>query len=208
MRATSKTVDFGAPDRSGAHVFRVEIPEGRSSLVIVAEDYGHHGEMGGVPASEDRVHLTRLVWSAIAEAARHEFNGRLQAAKLPTARWRTGTNRVDRLLGKELCVLAWAAEGAPEQLWPVVCAKWAALRPEERWWLYSMTSAEAGLPEDKGRGWRKALAEALSDGSAPAERRKKRPRPVEPDMQNLSLFSLPEGDSEPGLALFPEESRS
>ena len=69
----------------------------------------------------------------------------------------------------------------------VVCSKWAALRPEERWWLFSMTVAEAGLPEDTQRGWRRALFHALSDGEKPAER-KKRPRPIESDLFNLALF--------------------
>ena len=77
---------------------------------------------------------------------------------------------MDRLLGKELCVLAWAAETANDEQLPVICSKWAALRPEERWWLFSMTVAEAGLPEDTQRGWRRALFHALSDGEKPARR--------------------------------------
>lgn len=40
---------------------------------------------------------------------------------------------MERLLGKELCVLAWAAETANAEQLPVICSKWAALRPEERW---------------------------------------------------------------------------
>jgi hypothetical protein len=104
-----------------------------------------------------------------------------------TGRWHTGTNLVDRLLGKELCVLAWAAETAnPEQI-SVICSKWAALRPEERWWLFSMTVAEAGLPEDAQRGWRRALFSALSDGEKPPMHRR-RPRPIEQDMFKLPLF--------------------
>jgi len=92
---------------------------------------------------------------------------------------------VDRLLGKELCVLAWAAETANEEQLPVICSKWAALRPEERWWLFAMTVAEAGLPEDTHRGWRRALFYALSDGEKPLAGRRRR-RPKEQD-----LFSLP-----------------
>jgi hypothetical protein len=127
------------------------------------------------------------VWSAIADIARREFNDRLKAAKVLTGRWHTGANLVDRLLGKELCVLAWAAETAnPEQL-PIICSKWAALRPEERWWLFAMTVAEAGLPEDTQRGWRRALFLALSDGEKTVAR-KRRPRPAEQDRFNLPLF--------------------
>jgi hypothetical protein len=48
-----------------------------------------------------------------------------------------------------------------------------------------MTVAEAGLPEDTQRGWRRALFHALSDGEK-SPTRKKRLRPIETD-----LFSLP-----------------
>ena len=50
-----------------------------------------------------------------------------------------------------------------------------------------MTVAEAGLPEDTQRGWRRALFHALSDGEKPPHSRKRR-RPIEPDLFNLPLF--------------------
>lgn len=181
-----ETVDFGAPAPYGSYVFRVEIPALRTAPVLIVEDYGYRGLENGIPQSEERVILDRPIWSGIAESARREFNARLKAARLTSGRWHAGSNLVDRLLGKELCVLAWAAETAePEQL-PLICSKWAALRPEERWWLFAMTVAEAGLPEDMGRGWRRALYYALSDGGKPANS-KRRPRPVEPDV-TLPLF--------------------
>ena len=172
----SKTIDFGAPDGFGAHLFRVLIPAAKKDAVVIVEDYGYRGEEGGIPREEERVVLNRLVWSAIADPARREFNVRLKAAGILTGRWHTGANLVDRLLGKELCVLAWAAETANIEQFPVICSKWAALRPEERWWLFAMTVAEAGLPEDSQRGWRRALFHALSDGEKPASKRKRRPR--------------------------------
>ncbi len=70
---------------------------------------------------------------------------------------------------------------------PVICSKWAALRPEERWWLFAMTVAESGLPEDTERGWRRALFHALSDGEKPAPGRKRR-RPMERNLFPLPLF--------------------
>jgi hypothetical protein len=181
------TVDFGAPDAFGAHRFRVEIPAGRNEPVVIVEDYGYRGLEGGIPRDERRVVLTRPAWSGIADAARREFNARLKAAKVTTGRWHTGANLVDRLLGKELCVLAWAAEPASEEQIPIICNKWAALRPEERWWLFAMTAAEAGLPEDTQRGWRRALFLALSDGEPPPGRLR-RPRPRETELLNLPLF--------------------
>jgi Protein of unknown function (DUF3780) len=182
------TIDFGASTNFGAHLFRVEIPAARNEPVVIVEDYGYRGQESGIPREEERVLLRRPVWSAIADIARHEFNDRLRAAKVLTGRWHTGTNLVDRLLGKELCVLAWAAETANEEQLPVICSKWAALRAEERWWLFAMTVAEAGLPEDTQRGWRRALFLALSDGEKPAPGRKRR-RPPEQDLFHLPLFN-------------------
>jgi len=181
------TVDFGAPATFGAHLFRVEIAASRNAPVVIVEDYGYRGQEGGIPRDEERVVLGRPVWSGIADIARREFNDRLKTVKVLTGRWHTGTNLVDRLLGKELCVLAWAAETASLEQVPVICSKWAALRPEERWWLFAMTVAESGLPEDANRGWRRALFHALSDGERPAPERKRR-RPVEPDDLHLQLF--------------------
>ncbi len=107
-----------------------------------------------------------------------------QGRESDDGRWHSGTNLVDRLLGKELCVLAWAAETATAEQLPIVCSKWAALRPEERWWLFAMTVAEAGLPEDTQRGWRRALFHALSDGEKP-DPGKKRRRPTERTLMPL-----------------------
>ena len=188
MSEKLKTIDFGAPDSFGAHLFRIQIPAGRIEPVVVIEDYGYRGQEGGVPREEERVVLKRSVWSAIADPARREFNSRLKVANVLTSRWHTGTNLVDRLLGKELCVLAWAAETATDEQLQVICNKWAALRPEERWWLFTMTVAEAGLPEDTQRGWRRALFFALSDGEKPPVGRKFRPRPRQNDLFNLPLF--------------------
>ncbi len=183
----TRTIDFGAPDNFGAHVFRVEISAARSEPIIIAEDYGYSGQEAGIARAEDRVVLNREIWSLVADTTRREFNERLKALKIQTGRWHTGINLVDRLLGKELCVLAWASETADVEQLPVICSKWAALRPEERWWLFSMTVAEAGQAEDTMRGWRRALFHALSDGEK-TPLGKRRRRPVEKDLHQLRLF--------------------
>ncbi len=188
MTENNKTIDFGASNSFGVHLFRVLIPVTRNEPVLIVEDYGYRGEESGIPKEEERVLLKRQVWSAIADIARREFNERLKAAKVLTGRWHTGVNLVDRLLGKELCILAWAAETASAEQLPVICSKWAALRPEERWWLFAMTVAEAGLPGDSQRGWRRALFYALSDGEKPVPGRKRRPRPKQEDLFDLPLF--------------------
>jgi len=131
-----KTLDFGAPDNFGAHLFRVEIPASRKQPVVIVEDYGYRGQEAGIPRDEERVVLKRPVWSAIADIARREFNDRLKAAKVLTGRWHTGTNLVDRLLGKELCELAWAARRRSTRL-----ATRPILRPCRRREAHARTQA-------------------------------------------------------------------
>jgi hypothetical protein len=182
------TVDFGAPEEFGAHLFKVIIPLSKTGNVEIQEYYGFKGGEGGLPYEEVRVLLPRPIWSGIAEAARLDFNGRLKNKKMLTSRWKSGINKVDRLLGKELCVLAWAAEKANIDQLPGICSKWAALRPEERWWLFSATAAEGGLAEYGHLGWRKALYYALSCEVDLNKPRKPCRRLVE-DPENVSLFT-------------------
>jgi len=178
---------FGAA-AYGAHIFRVEIPAAAKYDVTIIEDYGLKGGENGVPPRETRVVLPRRFWSAIAETARKDFAARLKAKRMASPRWIVGDNKVDRMLGKELCVLAWAAEHANSvDQCRVIATRWAAFKPEERWWLFAQTAAEAGLAEDKDAGWRLALYYALSTGKA--ESKKKRSiRPVEELPTNMQLF--------------------
>jgi len=177
--------DFGAPASLGSHVFLVDIPVSRNEPVLIMENYGYRGGDRGIPEKETRVQLERSKWSILADVCRANFNERLKAKKIPTGRGHTGINKLDKLLGKELCVLAWACEPATVEQVPVICQRWVSLRPEERWWLFRMTVAEAGLVQDRERGWRKALYNALSDGKVD-ERRARRVRPDE--AEELSLF--------------------
>lgn len=172
----------------GAHLFRVDIGAQAGDPVKITEDFGIPPGSNLRPHSELRVILPKTLWSGIAETARRNFNERLKALKIPTGRWKSGSTLVERLLGKELCVLAWAAEQAAPHELPIICNKWSALRPEERWWLFSVTVAEAGLAGDTQRGWRKALYCALSDGERIVTDRKVRPKqPPDEGIQGLLL---------------------
>jgi hypothetical protein len=97
---------------------------------------------------------------------------------------------LDRFLGRELCVLAWAAEHATAQECGIICQKWLALRPEERWWLYTKTASEAGLAGDTQRGWRKALYCALSDGESIRLATQIKPQQKKKKEEALSFFDL------------------
>lgn len=167
-----KFTGFGASAEFGAHVFKANIPAGRAGEVVLTEDYGYLAGLEGTPEFEVRAVLPRAKWGKLADAARKDFNARLRARKVPPSSWKPQDNLLDRMLGKELCVLMWAAEHAGEDQLEAICFKWTALRPEERWWLYSMTAAQGGLAEDGKRGWRKALFYALSDmGPGDSQRR-------------------------------------
>ena len=78
-----------------------------------------------------------------------------------------GNNGVQRLLGKELLVLAWAVEhpDVVEERVGVAVRNWLGLKPEERWWLYTMTAASTGFAHQVGLGWRDALRSALCFGT-------------------------------------------
>ena len=117
-------------------------------------------------------------WNAIAEDVKREFNERLRSKSLETSRWTVGANRVERLLGKELLVLAWAVEEADPSVYGNAVRNWIGLRPEERWWLYTMTAAATGNPQHTGIGRRKPLRFALTENplADPMEGRTMKPR--------------------------------
>ncbi len=171
-----QTVNFGAPAEFGMHHFYVDIPAGPREAIYIYEDYGFDGDESRRETTECRVVLARELWTQIRDDARRDFNARLKAKKQNTGSWTTGTVKLDRFLGRELCILAWAAEHASPEECLIINQKWLALRPEERWWLYSKTASEAGRENQTQCGWRKALYCALSDGTNIRLQPKKKPK--------------------------------
>lgn len=186
----SNTIDFGASSEFGMHHFYVEIPVAPRDAICIYEDFGFDGNDAKRETVECRLMLARELWSKIRDDARRDFNARLKAKKQSTGNWTTGRVRLDRFLGRELCVLAWAAEHASPDECLVICQKWLALRPEERWWLYSKTAAEAGLANQTQRGWRKALYCALSDGQNIKATQKVTPKSKKKDDEGLETFNF------------------
>ena len=161
----SELIDFGAPSDFGAHHFYAEIPVAPRDAISIYEDFGFEGDVNQREKTECRALIARELWTKIRDDARRDFNTRLKAKKIAVGSWSAGKIKLDRFLGRELCVLAWAAEHAAPDECPLICQKWQALRPEERWWLYSKTAAGAARAQDGQRGWRKALYCALSDAT-------------------------------------------
>ena len=143
VASTRPTLGFGVPATSDPHHFKVIIPRSSMGRVQVSEYLGLQATSDEA-AVIDRVLLDRKRWTAIRAETQRAFNVRLKAHDLSTSAWRVGENQVDRLLGKELCVLTWTVEHLEMSKIPVAVRNWIALRPEERWWLFGMTAMSTG----------------------------------------------------------------
>lgn len=186
------TLGFGVPATSDPHHFKVIIPKANTGKVQISEYLGLQAQSDEF-AVIDRILLDRPRWTAIRAEVQRTFNARLKNHDVKTASWKVGENVVDRLLGKELCVLAWAVEGMDMEKIPVAVRNWLALRPEERWWLFGMTAMSTGGINDGEKGWRLALRHALGDIAQseqlkPRERKIVRNQTQEPDVHYLDLF--------------------
>jgi hypothetical protein len=161
---------FDCADIYQEHAYLVRLTKGRDAKVQVFEVFGRlptEREPQWAPETVLRCEVTREVWDVAAPEARAEFNRRLKAEQKPAGRWGSDETAVQRLLGKELLVLLWAIElpdVKPEEI-GVAIRNWLGLKPEERWWLYTMTAAGTGLAHQVGLGWRGALRQALCFGT-------------------------------------------
>lgn len=177
MRKKTKNqpLGFGFDPTLSEHYFLVTLPHSlaKNAEVEISEHFHwHQGEKGKViPISfndEDaqaKVFLSRLVWDDIAEEVKAEFNRRLRVQGIKAGKWlKRGQVPVDRTLGKELVLLAWAIEEADPVLISTAVRNWLGLAPEERWWLYMMTNASTGHAiNGRNKGWRKAVRFALTE---------------------------------------------
>lgn len=185
-----KTTGFGVPNDIDPHHFVVDIPAARANPVVITEQFGLSGGSNGLPDSLERCRLNQDAWNAVRKELERVLNDRLKEKKLTTSRWKSGKNQVERLLGRELCVLAWAIEAAPKETIPNAIRNWAGLKPEERWWLFAMAASMTGTSQDVDIGWRKALRVALTEnptGEEVVAIRAKRPKGLE-ERPQLPLF--------------------
>lgn len=162
-------IGFGFIPEESEHHFLVDI---QSKEIVIAEQFEYNPKASladlsykiGKQNSDVKVMIPRARWDLIADGVRAEFNRRLKNLSLPLGKWTSNRNYVSRLLGKELVLLAWAIEEADPGLYPVAIQNWIGLKPEERWWLYTMTNAATGHAiYDRGVGWRKAVRFALTE---------------------------------------------
>ena len=187
VRRKRHFIGFGFDPGESAHHFVVIFPERAEDSVTIEERFEWGDELD-TPASSAReslvkVRLDSYRWERIAEAARGQFNKKIRSSGHRSVSWKTDQpNILPPHFGKELTLLAWAAEDMDESLIPNVIANWMGLEPEERWWLYTtvnatFTRADAG----KDRGWRKAIRIAFSENPVPeisGERFVEEPEPI------------------------------
>lgn len=181
------TLGFGVPASSDPHHYIVNVTAGKDSIEVI-EHLGMQAKEKG-DASEDilRAIIPRSVWVAIRDPLKREFNSRLKKLDMRESNWKKGRNEVDRLLGKELCVLAWATETATKQEASAAIRNWLALQPEERWWLFGMAIASGGESADKPKGWRVALYHALCDGAIKVPTKRPKVTPMDPIQQAFNI---------------------
>lgn len=178
------SLGFGfVPEETQLH-FLVEIPRGENKdIKIIERTKWNEGEqLVDYRYDKVKVLLTSQKWAKIKDTVSKEFNPRLKVKKYKKGVWITGKTPVHRLLGKELVLLAWVIADCDPSNIDSVLKNWLGLRPEERWWLYTMTNATSGEIDDNF-GWRKAIRYALTEN------------PVLDTKKRESLFfNLNEGD--------------
>ncbi len=162
--------NFDCADIYQEHGYLVRLTKGREAKAQVFEVFGRpptDREPQWAPETVLRCEVERDIWDVVSPEARAEFNRRLKAEGKPSGRWGADETAVQRLFGKELLVLLWAVEArdvTAEEI-GVAIRNWLGLKPEERWWLYTMTAATTRLAHQGGRGWRGALRQALCFGT-------------------------------------------
>ena len=168
-----KGVGFGFNPDESQHYFLVSISSSSAADIWISEHMSWSRDMWNrkiraVTKETDgrlRVILSRDRWERIVPAVTAEFNARLKEQGGKRGRWRErGITPLSRLFGKELVLLAWAIEDADPGRVQTAVANWLGLKPEERWWLYTMTNAATGQAlAGRNVGWRVAVRYALCE---------------------------------------------
>jgi hypothetical protein len=113
-----------------------------------------------------------------ARGLKQHLNRRLKEKGIKASRFATGENKVERLLGRELVVLAWAIEDATADEAAIAFTRWSSHRPEELWWLFQQIDRDGGEWDSPKTGWRMAVRHALIREGEVQQPRPRRPRPA------------------------------
>lgn len=181
------THGFGVPNDPMPHQFLVRIPKGRSDTVEIWEDFGA-AAIGSNSQTLCRAVIVREVWRQVADGLKGHLNRRLKEKSIKGSRFATGDNRVERILGRELCVLAWSIEDASKDEAAIAFTRWSSHRPEELWWLFQQIDLDGGEWDTAKTGWRLAIRHALIREGDEVAQKPKRIRPSA-EVDTPDLFS-------------------
>lgn len=157
-----KLYGFGFNPLESEHHFFIDIPKSYREKIIVYESFNFNNEKHTFTDAIAKAAISKHKWDLVKDALQREFNKRLKELKKNICKWKTGIVYIEKLFGKELITLLWAIEYCDPSLIENAIRNWNGLRPEERWWLYTLTNASTGKLNDN-IGWRKALRYALSE---------------------------------------------
>lgn len=172
----NESTGFGFNPSESKHHFLVMIPKSKTQSVVIYERFEWNGDE--TPSEKvstlfieqkidhrfDRLkcELAYNKWKEIESSVKIEFNQRLKEYGQKSGNWKQGQNVVHKLFGKELTLLCWAIEDCDVRVIPTAIKNWLGLKPEERWWLFTMTNASTGDAHSKF-GWRTAIRYALTE---------------------------------------------
>ena len=187
MSENKKVLGFGVIPEENEQHFLVIIPKttAREQRVKIYERYywqtDQDEQVINLMKDKLKADISKIKWDMISNAVEIEFKSRLKEKNIAVyrqAKWKTGDNPVERLMGKELLLLVWAIEDCQTSVIDTAVRNWKGLDIVERWWLYNITNAATGGVDDR-RGWRKAIKYALTEN------------PIEEESQGqLNLFKL------------------
>lgn len=159
-----KTQGFGFDPGDSQHHF-LWIRESDKDRVVVFERFKwNEGDKQEIDHRFDKPKVSVSIdkWHDVSSHISEHFNARLEEDSKKKGNWRPVQVPLHLLMGKEMVLLLWAIEDLdPGQVHTAV-RNWLGLRPEERWWLFTMTNAATGGIDDR-RGWRKAIKFALAE---------------------------------------------
>lgn len=187
---------FGVPEgETLPHCFRITVPAGRGGTVEITEDFGVAGDAVGL-REICRSRLPRAVWRAVSDEVKAHLNRRLREKKIRAATFRPGdATFVERLLGREVAVLAWAIERHTPEVAASCVPKWASYRPEELWWIFAQVDRDAGEFDDEPAGWRLGIPSLFLPARSSVVIRSRKRRSVIQGEPLPDLFSHVEGGS-------------
>ena len=188
MANDSITHGFGVPNTPLPHQFLVRIPKGRADPVEVWEDFGA-AAVGTAAQKLCRAAVSRQAWRRVSEGLKSHLNRRLKEKDIKGSRFATGDNRIERILGRELCVLAWAVEGATSDEAAIAFTRWSSHRSEELWWLFQQIDKDGGEWDSPKTGWRIAIRHALIRDGEEVPKAPRRPRMKTHVEKTADLFS-------------------